>query len=153
MDKLDKIDIEILRILQENSRLTTKEVAAKVHLSTTPVFERIKRLEENGYIQKYIAILDPDKLNRGFSVYCLVKLEKLTPDVVGNFTSIIKNVPEVTECYNITGQYDYLLKVYSPDMRRYREFVLNVLGQIEGLGSLSSLFVMDTVKHALGFPL
>lgn len=153
MEKLDKIDLEILRILQDNSRLTTKEVATKVHLSTTPVFERIKRLEENGYIRKYIAVLDPDKLNRGFAVYCLVKLQKLTPDVVGNFTAVIKAVPEVTESYNVSGQYDFLLKVYTPDMQRYREFVLNVLGQIEGLHSLSSMFVMDSVKHSPGLPI
>lgn len=153
MEKLDKIDFEILRILQENSHLTTKEVALRVHLSTTPVFERIKRLEESGYIKKYVAVLDADKLNRGFIVYCVVKLEKLTPDVVANFTSVIKEVTEVTECYNVSGQYDYMLKVYAPDMQRYREFVVNVLGQIHGLGSLSSMFVMDTVKHSPGLPI
>lgn len=153
MDKLDKTDIEILKVLQENSRLTTKEVAARVHLTTTPVFERIKRLEENGYIRKYMALLDPIKLNRGFEVYCCIKLEKLTQDIVSHFTMIIKDVPEVTECYNVSGQYDFLLKIYAADMNQYREFVINVLGHIPGLGSLTSMFVMDSVKHALGLPL
>lgn len=153
MENLDKIDLEILRILQANSRLTTKEVASRVHLSTTPVFERIKRLEEQGYIRKYVALLDAEKLNRGFVVYCCVKLEKLTQGIAGNFTTVIREIPEVTECYNISGEYDYLLKVCAPDMKYYREFVINVLGRIEGLGSLTSMFVMAEVKHDPGVPI
>ena len=152
MDTLDKTDLEILRILQENSRLTTKEVASRVHLSTTPVFERIKRLEETGFIKKYVALLDADKLNRGFTVYCCVKLLKLTHDIASNFTTVIKDIPEVVECYNISGEYDYLLKVCAPDMKYYREFILNVLGTIDGLGSLTSMFVMAEVKHDFAVP-
>lgn len=152
MEKLDRTDLEILRILQENSRLTTKELAARVHLSTTPVFERVKRLEEAGYIRKYMAVLDAEKLNRGFVVYCCVKLEKLTHGIASNFTTVIKDIPEVTECYNISGEYDYLLKVCAPDMKYYREFVVNVLGRIDGLGSLTSMFVMAEVKHNPGVP-
>lgn len=152
MEKLDKIDLDILRVLQDNSRLTTKELAAKVHLSTTPVFERVKRLEENGYIRKYIALLDAEKLNRGFVVFCCVKLEKLTHGIANNFTAFIQGVPEVTECYNISGEYDYILKVCAHDMKNYREFVINVLGRIEGLGSLTSMFVMDEIKHNPGVP-
>lgn len=153
MDILDKTDIAILRILQENSHLTTKEVASRVHLSTTPVFERIRRLEESGYIKKYIALLDADKLNRGFNVYCCVKLQRLSNDIAMNFTSIVKDIPEVIECYNISGEYDFLLKVCAPDMKYYREFILNVLGNIDGLGSLTSMFVMAEVKHEFAIPL
>ena len=153
MDILDKTDIAILRILQQNSRLTTKEVASRVHLSTTPVFERIRRLEETGYIKKYIALLDADKLNRGFNVYCCVKLQCLSHDIASNFTSVVKDIPEVIECYNISGEYDYLLKVCAPDMKYYREFILNVLGSIDGLGSLTSMFVMAEVKHEHAIPL
>lgn len=152
MDSLDKIDIEILRILQDNSRLTTKEIASRVHLSTTPVFERVKRLEENGYIKKYVALLDADKLNRGFTVYCCVKLRRLSRDIASNFTTVIREIPEVIECYNISGEYDFLLKVCAPDMKYYREFILNVLGSIDGLGSLTSMFVMAEVKHGLAIP-
>lgn len=152
MDTLDKTDVSILRILQENSRLTTKEIASRVNLSTTPVFERIKRLEESGYIKKYIALLDADKLNRGFTVYCCVKLRRITNDVAVNFTTVIKEIPEVVECYNISGEYDFLLKVCAPDMRYYREFILNVLGSIDSLGSLTSMFVMDEVKHEIAIP-
>lgn len=152
MDTLDKTDIAILKILQENSRLTNKDIAARVNLSTTPVYERIRRLEEGGYIRKYIALLDADKLNRGFMVYCCVKLLQLTHDIARNFTTVVMDIPEVIECYNISGEYDYLLKVCAPDMRYYREFILNVLGTIDGLGSLTSMFVMDEVKHEYSLP-
>ena len=138
MDSLDKTDLQILRILQDNSRLTTKELAARVSLSSTPVFERLKRLESNGYIKKYIAVLDAEKLNQGFVVFCSVRLTRLNKDIASEFTRIIQDIPEVTECYNISGDYDY------------QEFILNVLGTIDSLGSLRSTFVMDEVKHEYG---
>ena len=138
MEILDKTDLQILRVLQNNSRLTTKELAAKVNLSPTPVFERVKRLEANGYIKKYVAVLDPAKLNR---------------DIAAEFTRIVREIPEVTECYNISGDYDYLLKIHAPDMKYYQEFIINVLGTIESMGSLMSTFVMDEVKHEYGIPL
>lgn len=146
-EKLDKVDLQILRILQENSRLTTKELAAKVSLSSTPVFERLKRLETNGYIKKYIAILDADKLNQGFIVFCKVKLQRVNYDIATEFARIIADIPEVTECYNISGSFDYLLKIHAPDMKYYQSFILNVLGRIEYLASLESVFVMDVIKH------
>jgi Lrp/AsnC family leucine-responsive transcriptional regulator len=150
METLDKTDIQILRILQHNARLTTKELAAQVHLSQTPVFERLKRLESKGYIRKYIAILDAEKLNRGFIVFCRVKLRRMNRDIAHEFTRIIQEIPEVTECYNISGSHDYLLKIHAPDMRYYQEFTLNVLGTIDSLGSIESSFVMEEVKHQYG---
>ncbi len=150
MDTLDKTDLQILRILQNNSKLTTKELAAQVHLSTTPVFERLKRLETEGYIKKYVAVLDAAKLHRGFIVFCSVKLTRLNRDIANEFTRRIRNIPEVTECYNISGDYDYLLKIHSPDMKYYQEFLINVLGTIDSLGSLRSTFVMDEIKHNYG---
>ena len=152
METLDKTDLQILRVLQENARLTTKELAARVHLSTTPVFERLKRLENEGYIKKYIALLDAGKLNRGFVVFCCVKLRRLNRDIAFDFVRIVKDIPEVTECYNISGEYDYLLKIHAPDMKYYQEFLLNVLGPIDSLGSLTSMFVMDEVKQNGGIP-
>ncbi len=152
MDILDKTDLQILRILQDNARLTTKEIAAQVNLSTTPVFERLKRLETGGYIKKYIAILDAEKLNRGFTVFCSVKLRRINREVAVEFTRIIREIPEVTECYNISGEYDYLLKILAPDMKYYQTFILNVLGQIESLDALTSTFVMDEIKHVHGIP-
>lgn len=149
-EKLDKVDLQILRTLQENARLTTKELAAQVSLSSTPVFERLKRLEREGYIKKYIAVLDADKLNQGFGVFCNVKLRRMNKDIAMEFTRIIQNIPEVTECYNISGSYDYLLKIHVPNMKYYQEFIINVLGTIDSLGSLESMFVMDEVKHDYG---
>lgn len=152
-EKLDKVDLQILRTLQENARLTTKELAAQVSLSSTPVFERLKRLEREGYIKKYIAVLDADKLNQGFVVFCNVKLRRMNKDIAMEFTRIIQNIPEVTECYNISGSYDYLLKIHAPNMKYYQEFIINVLGTIDSLGSLESMFVMDEVKHDYGLHL
>jgi Lrp/AsnC family leucine-responsive transcriptional regulator len=149
-EKLDKVDLQILRTLQENARLTTKELAAQVSLSSTPVFERLKRLEREGYIKKYIAVLDADKLNQGFVVFCNVKLRRMNKDIAMEFTRIVQQIPEVTECYNISGSYDYLLKIHAPNMKYYQEFIINVLGTIDSLGSLESMFVMDEVKHDYG---
>ena len=153
METLDKTDLEILRTLQENARLTTKELASRVSLSPTPVFERLKRLESKGYIKKYIAILDAEKLHRGFIVFCNVKLRRINRDIAAEFTQMIQTIPEVTECYNVSGSYDYLLKIHAPDMKYYQEFIINVLGTIESMGSLMSTFVMDEVKHEYGIPL
>ncbi len=150
MDILDKTDLQILRILQNNSKLTTKEVAAQVNLSTSPVFERLKRLESDGYIKKYVAVLDAEKLNFGFVVFCSVKLRRLNRDIASEFTSIVQNIPEVTECYNISGEYDYLLKIHAPDMKYYQEVIINVLGTVDSLGSLMSTFVMAEIKHNYG---
>lgn len=148
--KLDHVDIQMLRTLQENARLTVKELAAKVRLSSTPVFERLKRLEEGGYIKKYMAVLDAGKLDRGFVVFCNVKLRRMNRDIAGEFARIVQDIPEVTECYNISGGFDYLLKIHAPDMKHYQEFILNVLGTVESLGSIESMFVMDEVKHVYG---
>ncbi len=152
MEILDKTDILILKILQNNSNLTTKELASKVNLSTTPVFERLKRLENDGYIKKYVAVLDANKLNRGFVVFCSVKLRRLNKEIAENFVNTIQSIDEVTECYNISGEFDYLLKIHAPDMKYYQEFIINVLGTIDSLGSLVSTFVMHEEKHLYGIP-
>jgi Lrp/AsnC family transcriptional regulator, leucine-responsive regulatory protein len=149
-ERLDDTDIAILRCLQQDARLTNKELSAKVHLSTTPVYERVKRLEKEGYIKKYVTILDAEKLNKGFIVFCSVKLSHINKELAQEFCSIIREIPEVTECYNISGRFDYLLKIHSPNMKYYQEFVLNVLGQLPMLGSLESTFVMEEVKLLFG---
>ena len=152
-EKLDKVDLQILRALQANARLTTKEVAAQVSLSSTPVFERWKRLEAGGYIKRYIAVLDAEKLNQGFVVFCNVKMSRMSRDIAADFARRMQEIPEVVECYNISGGFDYLLKIHAPHMKYYQEFILNILGTVENLGSLESVFVMDTVKQEYGIPL
>ena len=147
---LDKIDISILKALQQNARITNKELAAKVHLSPSPVYERLKRLESEGYIERYTAVLNAEKLNLGFIVFCSVKLQRLNTDIAGDFVAKIKEILEVTECYNVSGEFDYLLKIHAPDMQYYNQFILNVLGRIESLGSIQSSFVMNPVKQNYG---
>lgn len=147
---MDAIDLKILRELQKNARLTHKELAAKVNLSTTPVFERVRKLEREGIIDRYVTVLNSEKLGKGFTVFCSVKMARLSKEIADNFAQTVAAIPEVTECYNISGQYDYLLKIQAPDMKYYQQFVLNVLGTIEHLGSLESSFVMDELKHDYG---
>lgn len=153
IEVLDDTDIRILRELQANARLPYKELGGLVNLSPTPVFERVKRLEREGYIKRYVCVLDAEKLNKGFVVFCSVKLSPLNKKVAQEFCDTIKDIPEVTECYNISGQYDYLLKVHAPDMKYYQEFILNVLGELPMLGSLTSTFVMEEVKNQFGVSL
>lgn len=144
---LDDTDIRILRLLQEDATLSTKELAEKVNLSTTPVFERLKRLKKEGFIKKYIAVLDAEKLGYGFMVFCSVKLKQMNRDVAKAFVSVIQDIPQVTACYNVAGEFDYLLTINAPDMRYYNDFVINVLGTIESIGSIQSTFVMKEIKQ------
>lgn len=148
--KLDEKDHDILRALQDNARLSNKELASKVHLSTTPTFERVRRLERLGFIKQYATILDAAKLNRGFAVFCSIKLRRLNSDMADAFTAMVKQIPEVTECYNISGSFDYLLRIQSLDMQSYQKLLLNVIGRHENIASIESTFVMEEVKHDYG---
>ena len=150
---IDETDLQILKTLQKNAKLTTKELADAVHLTPTPVFERQKRLERQGYIKKYVAILDPEKLGLGLVVFCKVKLKQINHEIADAFTRRIMRIPEVTECYNTSGAYDYLLKVRARDMKQYQEFVLTKLGDIESVSSIESTFVMAEIKQNYGLNL
>ena len=147
---LDSKDMEILRALQHNARLSNKELSAKVHLSTTPTYERVKRLEKLGFIKEYATILDEAKLNKGFAVFCSIKLRRINSEYANAFTDMIKKVPEVTECYNISGSFDYLMRVQVPDMRSYQKLLLEVVGRHENIDSMESTFVMEEIKHDYG---
>ena len=149
-EDLDQIDLQILKTLQRNAKLTTKELADIVHLTPTPVFERQKRLERLGYIKKYVAILDPEKLDRGLLVFCKVKLKQINSEIANSFVRRIQYIPEVTECYNTSGTYDYLLKVRARDMKQYQEFLLTKLGDIDSVAAIESMFVMSEVKQYYG---
>lgn len=151
--QLDKTDLQLLKILQENGRISIKELAQRVHLSPTPVFDRVRRLEASGVIERYTAVLNAAKLGQGFLVFCSVKLRRMGKDIAHDFVERVKDIPEVAECYNISGEFDYLLKIYAPDMQYYNEFCINVLGTIESLGSIQSSFVMNPVKTSVGLPL
>ena len=149
-EDLDQIDLQILKTLQRNAKLTTKELADIVHLTPTPVFERQTRLERLGYIKKYVAVLDPEKLDRGLLVFCKVKLKQINSEIANSFVRRIQYIPEVTECYNTSGTYDYLLKVRARDMKQYQEFLLTKLGDIDSVAAIESMFVMSEVKQYYG---
>ena len=153
MMTLDETDLQILKTLQKNAKLTTKELADAVHLTPTPVFERQKRLEKQGYIKKYVAVLDPEKLNQGLLVFCKVKLQQINHEMADAFTRRIMRIPEVTECYNISGDGDYLLKVCVSSMQKYQQFILDKLGDFPYISQVRSFFVMDTLKLTYGFPM
>lgn len=147
MHNLDEIDLKLLNLLSENSNVTTKELAQQVNLSSTPVFERVKRLEQEGFIKGYIALIDAEKLNRGFVVFCNIKLKQHERVINNKFIDDILNIEEVVECYNISGEYDFLLKVYANDMRHYQDFVFNKLAMVDSIGSTHSSFVMREIKN------
>lgn len=150
---LDRIDILILRELQKDAKLTTKELAAKVNLSPSPTFERQKRLEREGYIQRYIAVVDPIKVGNGIMVLCNVRLKHHSKEFSRQFTSVIAGIDEVVECFNTSGEYDYMLKIYAKDMRHYQDFILGTLGDLDCIGSLHSIFVIGEVKNTLSVPI
>lgn len=148
MENLDKIDLEILKRLQEDSDINVKELASQLFLTATPVYERIKRLEREGYIMKYVALLDKKKLNLGMIVFCNVRLKEHAKNVGSNFVKDIVALPEIIECYNIAGDYDFMLKILVADMSSYQDFVMNKLSTIENIGNTQSIFVMGEIKYS-----
>ena len=112
-ETLDETDRKILRILQCNSDLTVKELAAKLHLSTSPTFERQKRLERDGYIERYMAVVNPHKVGNGIMVLCNIRLKQHSQELIQEFMNVVQNLEEITECYNTSGDYDFLIKVYA----------------------------------------
>ncbi|MDB5020776.1 MAG: Lrp/AsnC family transcriptional regulator [Pedobacter sp.] len=147
MEELDETDRRLLKSLGANSNVTIKELAAQVKLSATPVFERVKKLETSGYIKRYIALLDAEKLNYGLIIFCNIKLKQHERSIGHDFVNDIMGLSEVVECYNISGDYDFLLKVYAKDMKHYQDFVFNKLGSVKSIGSTHSTFVMRENKN------
>ena len=152
-ETLDETDRKILRILQRNSDLTVKELAAKLHLSTSPTFERQKRLERDGYIERYMAVVNSHKVGNGIMVLCNIRLKQHSQELIQEFMNVVQNLEEITECYNTSGDYDFLIKVYAHDMKSYQQFMLNTLGTINCIGSLHSIFVIDETKNTHGVPI
>lgn len=142
----DEKDIAILKLLQENARFTVREIAQKVHLSTTPVHERIKRMEESGIIRQYVALLDQEKLRKSLTVFCYVSLKEHGKEAGLDFINHIGKLSSVVECFSISGEYDFLLKIICEDMNSYYEFHVNILSEIRNVGHLQSVFVMGVIK-------
>lgn len=144
---LDDKDLAILRLLQQNARSTVREIAARVHLSPTPVHERIKRMEEEGVIRQYAALVDHTKVGKGLMVICYVSLKEHNKQSGARFIKTIQNLHEVIECYNISGEFDFMLKVVAGSMDAYYDFHVNKLSQVENMGRLQSIFVMGIIKQ------
>ena len=151
-DSLDPTDRGILQMLQEDAFLTTKELAARLELTTTPVYERVKRLERDGYISRYSALLDRRKIGLSLLVYCDVALKEHNRDFLLRFEESVVGLPEVLECHHITGEYDYVLKVVARDMDDYQRFIKEKLAALENIGRVQSHFVMTEVKNSTVLP-
>lgn len=145
--ELDSKDIAILKILQQNARATVKEIADKVHLSTTPVHERIKWMEETGIIKQYATLVDHSKVKKGLMVICYVSLKQHSKTAGTKFIKLINELPEVIECYNVSGEFDFMLKVVAENMDAYYDFHVNKLSQGENIGHMQSVFVMGVIKQ------
>jgi Lrp/AsnC family leucine-responsive transcriptional regulator len=144
---LDTKDLAILKLLQQNARITVKEIAENIHLSTTPVHERIKRMEESGVIKQYATLLDHTKVKKGLMVICYVSLKQHDKTAGGKFIKRMHELIEVIECYNISGEFDFMLKVVAENMDAYYDFHVNKLSQAENIGHVQSVFVMGVIKQ------
>lgn len=147
MESLDKKDIEILKLLQLDAKLTVREIAARIHLSPTPTHDRIKRMEQTGVIRQYAALLDNRKVNRGIVVLCSVSLKDHDKKTARAFIHAINSFDQVIECYNISGDFDFLLKIVAESMEDFHQFYVNELSEIKGIGQTKSSFVMDVIKQ------
>jgi DNA-binding Lrp family transcriptional regulator len=143
----DKKDLAILNLLQQNARITVKEISEKIHLSTTPVHERIKRMEESGIIKQYATLVNHSKVKKGLTVICYVSLKEHGKKAGVKFIKTIKDLNEVIECFSISGEFDFMLKVVCEDMNTYYDFHVNKLSEIENVGHVQSIFVMGIIKQ------
>jgi DNA-binding Lrp family transcriptional regulator len=147
ISELDDKDLAILRLLQENAKITVREIAAKVHLSPTPVHERIKRMENQGVIKQYATLLDHTKVGKRLTVICYVSLKEHSKQAGLSFIRAIHAFNEVMECYSISGEFDFMLKVIVENMDVYYDFHVNKLSQINNVGHVQSIFVMGIIKQ------
>ncbi len=144
---LDKIDTQILDILQENSNRTTKSIADELGMTTSPVFERIKKLEREGYIKKYVAVLDNKKIGLKLTVFIGITLQGHTRSYLEKFVTEINNFPEIIECHRVSGNFDYLLKLVVEDIEAYEHFIISKLTLLPYLGNVQSLITLSTGKE------
>jgi len=149
--KLDATDIKILEILQQDGRITTKALADQLNLTTTPVFERVKRLEKDGVIKKYVALVDNRKLDLSLTAFISISLNKHSRTYLEKFVTEVNQYPEVMECYHIAGNFDFLLKIVVKNMEKYESFILTKLSTIANLGQVQSSFVLSNNIHKTAY--
>ncbi|WP_394907840.1 Lrp/AsnC family transcriptional regulator [uncultured Mesonia sp.] len=144
---LDTTDKNLLALLQQDAKQTIKSLAFKLSLSVTAVHERIKKLERNQTISQYVALIDKNRVNKSFMVLCHLKLNEHTRENIRRFEKEVTQLPEVMECYHVSGDYDFILKILVKDMPAYREFLVDKLTALSGIGSTQSTFIIDEVKE------
>lgn len=151
--RLDRIDLNILRLVQQDGRLSNVELARQVNLSPTPCLERVRRLEREGYIRRYVALLDPERLDRALMAFVEVRLDRTSPDVFRLFAEAVSHLDEIQECHMVAGGFDYLIKVRVADMAAYRAF-LEQMASLPGVAQTHTYMVMEEVKstHAMPVP-
>ncbi|MSP84400.1 MAG: Lrp/AsnC family transcriptional regulator [Flavobacteriaceae bacterium] len=145
---MDLIDKKLLQLLQTDSKKTTKELSLKLNLSVTAVYERIKKLEREGIIDKYVVLVNRSKVDKGFVVFCHLKLIQHTREFLTKFENEVVKLPEILECHHVSGDYDYILKIAVKDMEAYREFLVTKLTTLEHIGSTHSTFMISEVKNS-----
>lgn len=150
---IDETDKKILRLLQNDAHLTLKDIANEINMSLTPVHDRVKRLEKDGFIEKYVTLLNKKKTGNMLTVYCHVTLVKQTIDLSGAFNEAIMSFPEVVECNFVSGGFDYMLKVVLPDMESYHYFHQKKLSVLPSVALINSFFVISEVKNTTVLPI
>ena len=152
-DMLDLTDWRLLALLQRDARMTNVELAGQVGLSPSPCLNRVRALEEAGYISRYVTLLDPQRVGLKVSVFIQVTLEKQIEPALEVFEKAIRERPEVMECYLMTGEADYLLRVVVPDLQALERFILQFLSRVPGVGNIKSSFSLKQVKYQTALPL
>lgn len=150
---LDKTDLKLIGLLQNDSKQTTKQLSLQLNLSVTAVYERVKKLEKEKIIKKYVALIDRNKIEKSFLVFCHIKLIQHTKEYVTNFEKEVLKLSEVAECFHVSGEYDYILKVYVKDMESFRDFMITKLTVIKHIGSTHSTFTIGEVKNTTAISL
>lgn len=145
---LDEKDFAILRLLQQDAKLSVRDVSAQINLSTTPTHERIKRMEKLGVIKEYTTIVDRKKVQKGMMVICMVALKAHNKGIAIQFIEQVSQFKEVVEFYNISGDFDFMLKILAPNMDEFHDFFVNQLSEVEGIGQTKSIFVMNSIKES-----
>ncbi len=152
LNRIDKTDLMILRLLQENSKITNLDLSKQIGLSPAPTLERVKKLEAGGYIKSYHAEVDPQAIGLNVNTFVLVSLAWPKENALNNFLEKVKSVREITECYIITGEADFLMRIVCKDIPTYEQLLFKTLSQIEEIERLKTLMTLSTVKHSKVLP-
>jgi Lrp/AsnC family transcriptional regulator, leucine-responsive regulatory protein len=150
---LDEVDVRILQLLQHDARLTNKEIADKIGKSVSPVFERIRRLNDEGYIKRFVAVLDNKLIQKGLTAFTNVHLRAHTQEIMLEFEREVTRFEEVMECFHMSGEYDFLLKIAVRDMDEYYDFMMHKLARLSNVGTVQSFFVLKESKRETAYAL